>query len=93
MRAYRDSRPLWNTEFGLERAVIPDHQRLTMAQTDSVQLAAWSTVVQANARKRYYDRIYGYVLAEGTDLGFGLVRLDGSARPVYRWLKTWTRLQ
>jgi hypothetical protein len=93
MRSHRDTRPLWNTEFGLERAVIPDHQQLTPAQTDSVQLAAWSSVVQANARNRYYDRIYGYVLAEGTDLGFGLVRLDGSARPVYRWLKTWARHQ
>jgi hypothetical protein len=89
MAEHHDRRPLWNTEFGLERAVIPDHQRLTDAQTDSEQLRAWQSVVEANSRERLYDRMYGYVLAEGQDLGFGLIRQDGSVRPAYLWLRSW----
>ena len=91
MALHHDRRPLWNTEFGLERAVIPGHQHLTGSQTDSIQLVAWRSVLEANAHERLYDRVYGYVLAEGQDLGFGLVRGDGSARPVYWWLKGWTQ--
>jgi hypothetical protein len=91
MKSHHDDRPLWNTEFGLERAVIPGYRSLTTAQTDSIQLAAWQTVLETNGRDRVYDRTYGYVLAEGVDLGFGLVRLDGSPRPTYQWLKHWTQ--
>jgi hypothetical protein len=89
MARHHDRRPLWNTEFGQERAVIPDHQQLTDAQTESEQLRAWRSVVEANARQHLYDRMYGYVLAEGQDLGFGLVRQDGSVRPAYVWLRSW----
>jgi hypothetical protein len=91
MRSHGDHRPLWNTEFGLERAVIPSDWRLVAGQVDSVQLVAWQTSVEWNTRERVYQRSYGYVLSEGKDLGFGLVRADGSLRPVYRWLKSWTR--
>jgi hypothetical protein len=91
MALHHDSRPLWDTEFGLERAVIPGHQHLTTTQTDSIQLIAWRSVLEANAHERLYDRVYGYVLAEGQDLGFGLVRSDGSPRPAYSWLKRWTQ--
>jgi hypothetical protein len=91
MQLHNDKRPLWNTEFGLERAVVPGHLGLTATQTDSIQLGAWRGVLEANARDGIYDRVYGYVLAEGSDLGFGLVRLDGSPRPTYQWLKNWTQ--
>jgi hypothetical protein len=89
MARHHDRRPVWNTEFGQERAVIPDHQQLTDAQTESEQLRAWRSVVEANDRQHLYDRMYGYVLAEGQDLGFGLVRQDGSVRPAYLWLRNW----
>jgi len=89
MQRHHDTRPLWNTEFGLERTVIPGYSRLTAAQTDSLHLAAWRASLEANAHNRLYDRVYGYVLSEGTDLGFGLIRLDGSERPAYVWLKSW----
>jgi hypothetical protein len=89
MSSHHDRRPLWNTEFGLESAVIPAYLRGTAAQTDSIHLAAWQATLKANVQNRLYDRIYGYVLAEGTDLGFGLVRPDGSPRPTYIWLKSW----
>jgi hypothetical protein len=86
---HADQRPMWNTEFGLERAVIPGNWRLTPAQIDSAQLEAWRTSVEGNARDHLYDRIYGYVLAEGKDLGFDLIRVDGSPRPAYLWLRSW----
>jgi hypothetical protein len=91
MEAHGDNRPLWNTEFGLEPAVIPDSWRLSRGQIDSVQLEAWRTSIEGNERWRTYDRIYGYVLADGKDLGFNLIRLDGSPRPAYQWLKLWCR--
>jgi hypothetical protein len=91
MRAHQDSRPLWNTEFGLESAVIPSDWGLSSAQIDAAQLEAWRTSIEGNEREHVYDRIYGYVLAEGRDLGFDLVRLDGSPRPAYQWLKSWMR--
>jgi hypothetical protein len=91
MKEHGDSRPLWNTEFGLEQAIIPSDWRLTAAQIDTAQLQAWQTSIEGNSRARVYDRIYGYVLTEGKDLGFDLVRLDGSGRPAYQWLKLWMR--
>jgi hypothetical protein len=91
MRAHHDKRPLWNTEFGLASAMIPRDWNLTRAQIDTAHLEAWRTSIEGNERERLYDRIYGYVLAEGKDLGFDLVRLDGSPRPAYRWLKSWMR--
>jgi hypothetical protein len=91
MRAHGDNRPLWNTEFGLEAEVIPANGTLTPAQIDKIHLEAWRTSVEGNAREGFYDRIYGYVLRGGKDLGFDLVRMDGSARPAYRWLRTWVR--
>jgi hypothetical protein len=91
MESQGDRRPLWNTEFGLERAVVPGYQHLTPTQADSIHLGAWRAVLEANLRDRLYDRIYGYVLAEWTDLGFGLVRPDGSTRPAYGWLRMWAR--
>jgi hypothetical protein len=91
MRSHGDDRPLWNTEFGLEARVIPAETSVTPAQVDSIHLEAWRTSIEGNARERFYDRIYGYVLSEGQDLGFDLVRSDGSPRPAYRWLKSWSR--
>jgi hypothetical protein len=89
VKNHADHRPVWNTEFGLERAVIPENWKLTRAQVDSAQLEAWRTSVEGNAREHLYDRIYGYVLAEGKDLGFDLIRVDGSPRPAYQWLRAW----
>ncbi|MEA2724826.1 MAG: hypothetical protein QOH59_2597 [Gemmatimonadales bacterium] len=91
MTAHRDRRPLWNTEFGLERAVIPVTPGLLPAEVDRAQLEAWKSCIEANDRSPVYGRIYGHVLTEGNDLGFGLIRADGSARPAYRWLKSWMR--
>jgi hypothetical protein len=91
MALHRDRRPLWNTEFGLERAVIPAEADLTPARVDRAHLEAWKSAVEANHRAPLYKRIYGHVLAEGRDLGFSLVRVDGSARPAYQWLQSWLR--
>ena len=91
MTVHGDHRPLWNTEFGLERAVIPPTPGLLPAQVDRAHLEAWRSCIEANDRRPVYDRIYGHVLTEGNDLGFGLIRADGSARPAYRWLKSWMR--
>ncbi len=91
MAAHGDHRPLWNTEFGLERAVIPPEPGLLPAQVDRAHLEAWKSCIEANDRRPVYGRIYGHVLMEGNDLGFGLVRVDGSARPAYRWLRSWMR--
>jgi hypothetical protein len=93
MASHGDRRPLWNTEFGLESAVIPGGSSLGPAQVDSVQLEAWKTSIEANANQAVYARTYGYVLAEGKDLGFDLIRVDGSARPTYQWLRSWMRAQ
>lgn len=91
MASYGDKRPLWNTEFGLESAVIPAELPLRPAQVDTVHLEAWKTTIEANKSAPVYDRIYGHVLAEGKDLGFALVRVDGSTRPAYQWLRSWIR--
>jgi hypothetical protein len=91
MASHGDKRPLWNTEFGLESAVIPAGQPLMPAQVDTVHLEAWKTSIEANFSAPMYDRIYGHVLAEGKDLGFALVRVDGSTRPAYQWLRSWMR--
>jgi len=91
MAAHGDRRPLWNTEFGLEGAVIAAPPPLRPAQVDGAQLVAWKSCIEANNSARLYDRIYGHVLAEGKDLGFSLIRVDGSTRPAYRWLRGWMR--
>ena len=91
MKANGDQRPLWNTEFGLERAVIPPSPGLLPAEVDRAQLEAWKSCIEANDRRPVYGRIYGHVLTEGNDLGFGLIRANGSARPAYRWLRAWMR--
>jgi hypothetical protein len=90
MQKHGDRRPLWNTEFGLASALIPDTWRLKPAQIDSAQVEAWRTCVESNEQEHLYARIYGYVLTEGKDLGFDLIRADGSPRPAYRWLKSWS---
>ena len=91
LAAHGDRRPLWNTEFGLEGAVIAAPPPLRPAQVDGAQLVAWKSCIEANNSARLYDRIYGHVLAEGKDLGFSLIRVDGSTRPAYRWLRGWMR--
>ena len=57
MRDHGDPRPLWNTEFGLGGALIPDRWRLKPAQIDSAQLEAWRTCVEGNEREQVYDRL------------------------------------
>jgi hypothetical protein len=91
LAAHGDQRPLWNTEFGLESAIIARPPPLTPAQVDGAQMLAWKSCIEENNRAAVYDRIYGHVLAEGNDLGFGLIRADGSLRPAYRWLRSWAR--
>lgn len=68
-----------------------EQPELAPAQIDTVHLVAWRTTIERNSRDRIYHRIYGYVLSEGNDLGFDLVRRDGSERPAYQWLRSWTR--
>jgi hypothetical protein len=91
MRRHGDTRPLWNTEFGLERAVVPPGFPASRAEIDRHHLDAWQSSVEANFRDRIYDRIYGHVLQQGGDLSYDLVRRDGSPRPAYSWLRTWMR--
>jgi hypothetical protein len=90
MRSHDDNRPLWNTEFGLEIGAIPNAAGLSRSQVDSIQLDAWRTSVAGNAHEHIFERIYGYVLSEGHDDGYDLVRMDGSERPAYTWLRSWT---
>ncbi|MFL5404186.1 MAG: hypothetical protein ACJ8BF_15390 [Gemmatimonadales bacterium] len=94
MALHGDERPLWNTEFGLESGVIaapPGLTGLTTAQVDGAELEAWKSCIEANQKEPVYDRIYGHVLTDGKDLGFSLVRVDGSPRPAYQWLRAWMR--
>jgi polysaccharide biosynthesis protein PslG len=91
MRRHGDTRPLWNTEFGLESAVVAPGFPATPADIDRYHLDAWRSSVEANARERIYDRIYGHVLQQGGDLSYDLIRSDGSPRPAYSWLRSWLR--
>lgn len=87
MAAHGDSRPLWNTEFGMEAAVVPRDWPSTPADIDGYHLDAWRESVRVNDQEGIYQRVYGHVLEQGGDLSFDLIRTDGSPRPAYRWLK------
>jgi hypothetical protein len=91
MRAHRDDRPLWNTEFGLESGVVAPGWPAGRADVDRYHLEAWQSSVQGNSRDAIYDRIYGHVLKQDGDLSYDLVRSDGSPRPAYLWLRSWLR--
>lgn len=86
-----DSRPIWNTEFGMEKAVVPRDWPRSDRDVDGYHLDAWSESIQLNADRHIYQRAYGHVLKQGGDLSFDLVRTDGSPRPAYRWLRDWMR--
>jgi hypothetical protein len=89
MRRQRDTRPLWNTEFGMEAAVVAPGWPSTPADVDRYHLDAWRESIEGNERHRIYDRIYGHVLVQGGDLGYDLVRVDGTPRPAFLWLREW----
>jgi hypothetical protein len=91
MRANGDDRPLWNTEFGMEAAVVAPGWPATPADIDRYHLDAWRESILANDRERIYARVYGHVLRQAGDLSHDLVRTDGSPRPAYTWLRGWLR--
>jgi hypothetical protein len=91
MQAHGDPRPLWNTEFGLESAVVAPGWPSAPRDIDGYHLDAWRTSVEGNAREGIYDRIYGHVLEQGGDLSYDLIRSNGSPRPAYLWLRSWLR--
>lgn len=66
-------RRVWVTEFGV---MHPD---------DGDQLEDWRSVVEWNDSTRAFERLYGYALRSG---GYGILRVDGSPRPVHDWLRT-----
>ena len=91
MAAHGDARPLWNTEFGMEKAVVPPDWPASRSDVDRYHLESWQEPIELNARQRVYDRVYGHVLFQDGDQSFDLVRRDGSPRPAYTWLKGWLR--
>jgi hypothetical protein len=91
MRRHGDTRPLWNTEFGMEAGAVPPGWAAARADIDRYHLDSWRSSVEGNHRERIYDRIYGHVLKQGGDLSYDLVRSDGSPRPAYSWLRSWLR--
>jgi hypothetical protein len=88
-RTHGDRRPLWNTEFGMEDAVVAPGWPSTPRDIDGYHLEAWRSSVESAHRDRIYDRVYGHVLQQGGDLSYDLVRSDGSPRPAYLWLRSW----
>lgn len=91
MRQHGDSRPLWNTEFGMESAVVAPGWPARPVDVDGYHLDAWKDCVEGNGRESIYDRVYGHVLFQDGDLSYDLVRKDGSPRPAYLWLKSWLK--
>jgi hypothetical protein len=91
MRRHGDTRPLWNTEFGMESAVVPSTWPSSRADIDRYHLDAWRSSVETNFREKIYGRIYGHVLQQGGDLSYDLLRSDGSPRPAFAWLQSWLR--
>ena len=87
MAEHGDSRPLWNTEFGMESAVVPPDWPRSADDIDGYHLESWRDPVVLNETERIYDRVYGHVLVQDGDLSYDLVRTDGTPRPAYRWLR------
>jgi len=91
MREHGDDRPLWNTEFGMEDAVVPPGWDRSRSEIDRHHRGAWKESIELNAQEGIYARSYGHVLKQGGDLSFDLVRRDGSSRPAYTWLRGYLR--
>ena len=91
MRSNGDNRPIWVTEFGTSRRVIPPDWNVTRADIDRYHLEAWRDSFTFNDRAHLYGRVYGHALQQEGDEGVDLIRRDGSPRPAYTWLREWTR--
>lgn len=91
MEANGDRRPIWNTEFGMEMAVVPPDWPRSRSDVDAHHLDAWRDSILLNAEENIYERVYGHVLRQDGDLSFDLVRSDGSPRPAYSWLRSYLR--
>jgi hypothetical protein len=83
--------PLWNTEFGMEAAVVPRDWDRRRPALDGYHLAAWRDPILLNQRERLYARAYGHVLREGGDESYDLVRRNGQLRPAAVWLRDYLR--
>jgi hypothetical protein len=81
--AAADGTPVWITEFGVEARA--DH-----GITEQAQLENWRGLLRESAG--VFDRVYGYALftdetgTHGTVEKHGILRPDGSPRPVYSWI-------
>jgi hypothetical protein len=89
MDAHGDTRPLWNTEFGMQSAVVPAGWPAGRADIDDYHLGAWRDAATTNEQRAIYERIYGHVLMQDGDVSYDLVRRDGSRRPAFVWLRGW----
>lgn len=89
MRAHADQRPIWLTEFGVDSANLRNAYAMTApAQWDREQQKEWADLAAGNDAARLYGRLFGYVLDDHTNYGFGIVRADGTRpRPTYVWLQ------
>lgn len=88
VRGDAQGKPVWITEFGIEARA--DHGISEEAQLDN-----WRGLLRESAGA--FDRVYGYALftdetgTHGTVEKHGILRPDGSARPVYSWIRTRNR--
>jgi hypothetical protein len=89
MRKQRDRRALWLTEFGIDDAHLQSAWGLdTPEQWDAEQKKQWEEVVLWNDSNKVYSRLVGYVLEDGFDFGYSIVRSDRTTlRATYHWLK------
>lgn len=88
LRSILGNMPLWVTEFGMAKGVIPPDRKYTRGDVDKWQLEAWRDPVLWNDEARVYARMYGYTLQDDTgDLGYSLVRDNGSWRPAAEWIR------
>lgn len=83
--------PIWVTEFGTSRALIPVSWEAydTTEEWEAEQRHEWETAVTA-FQESGYARVYGYQMQTGEPQEtHGIVRPDGTYRPAAEWLRSY----
>jgi hypothetical protein len=86
---------IWVTEFGMKGDFTRDIWRRagkrppSRQEVEQYQIDNWRIPLTEDESRFRYQRVYGFQLpSDGQEDGFGLVRPNGTPRPVYRWLQT-----
>jgi hypothetical protein len=64
------------------------HRTPSQAECDRVQTDNWRIPLTEDPSRFLYQRVYGFQLTPDPG-GWGILRMDGSPRPAYRWLRAW----